>query len=568
MKTLKERIVEIIVENKKIKKEDFDKAIKAQKQKGISLEKILVEKGLITEKELIGILAKELNIPPINLSKYRIDPDVIKVIPERICRQYRIVPISKIGSTITLATADPLNIFALDDIKNLTGYDIDIAMSTEQDIIKSINKYYRSEKDSVSDVIKELGDRDNMVTLDDDADQIEISSTIMKSGEAPIIQVVNLIIREAMKQRASDIHVEPTEKDLRVRYRIDGVLIDAMSLPKKNQNAIIARLKIMTNLDITELRLPQDGRFKIRFGGKEIDFRVSILPITHGQKIVLRLLDRANLSIGLDGLGFFPENTALFKKAIASPFGLILVTGPTGSGKSTTLYSIVNQLNQVERNIITVEDPVEYQIDGITQLNVKPEIGLTFASGLRSLLRQNPDMIMIGEIRDSETADIAVKSALTGTLVFSTLHTNDAPGAVTRLIDMGVEPFLVSSSAIMACAQRLCRKICERCKEPIKISESALEDIGFKPGKDAKFFKGKGCKSCRNTGYRGRMGLLEVMMINDSIREMIVKGASQDKIRNYAVKENGMLTLWDDAIKKFSLGLTTFEEVLRVTSVE
>jgi len=324
----------------------------------------------------------------------------------------------------------------------------------------------------------------------------------------------------------------------------------------------------MTNLDITELRLPQDGRFKIRFGGKEIDFRVSILPITHGQKIVLRLLDRANLSIGLDGLGFFPENTALFKKAIASPFGLILVTGPTGSGKSTTLYSIVNQLNQVERNIITVEDPVEYQIDGITQLNVKPEIGLTFASGLRSLLRQNPDMIMIGEIRDSETADIAVKSALTGTLVFSTLHTNDAPGAVTRLIDMGVEPFLVSSSAIMACAQRLCRKICERCKEPIKISESALEDIGFKPGKDAKFFKGKGCKSCRNTGYRGRMGLLEVMMINDSIREMIVKGASQDKIRNYAVKENGMLTLWDDAIKKFSLGLTTFEEVLRVTSVE
>ncbi|MFC1704137.1 GspE/PulE family protein [Candidatus Omnitrophota bacterium] len=570
MKTLKEKIIDIILEKKKIKKEELDSAIKAQKQKGISLEKVLIEKGLISEKELIGILAKELNIPPINLAKYKIDPEVLDLIPERVCRQYRIVPLSKIGTTLTLVTADPLNIFALDDIKNLTGYDIDIAMCAEQEILNSIDKYYHSEEESVSDVLKHLDDKDagDMITVDEFAEQIEIGATIERSGDAPIVQVVNLIIREALKQRASDIHVEPTEKDLRIRYRIDGVLHEAMSLPKKNQNAIIARFKIMTRLDITEWRLPQDGRFKIRNNEKEIDFRVSVLPITYGQKIVLRLLDKANLAIGLDGLGFFPETTTMFKDAIASPFGMILVTGPTGSGKSTTLYSIVNSLNQVERNIITVEDPVEYQIDGITQIHVKPEIGLTFASGLRSLLRQNPDIIMIGEIRDSETADIAVKSALTGTLVFSTLHTNDAAGAITRLVDMGVEPFLVASSTIMTCAQRLCRKICERCKTQIKIPAETLERAGIKPQKDVVYYYGKGCSQCRNTGYKGRMGLLEVLLLDDAIREMIVNRASLVDIKNYAIKEQGMTTLWDDAVKKFSLGLTTFEEVLRVTSEE
>ncbi|MFC1594484.1 GspE/PulE family protein [Candidatus Omnitrophota bacterium] len=566
MKTLREKIVDIILENKKISKEEFEEALKTQKEKGMSLEKVLVERGLITEKELVSILARELNIPPINLVKYKIDPEVINAIPERVCRQYHIIPISKIGSTLTLATADPLNIFALDDIKNLTGYEIDIAMCTEQEIKKTINKYYGHEQDSVAEVIKQLDGDGETLTIDSGEDRIEIGATIERSGEAPIVQVVNLIIREALHQRASDIHLEPTEKDLRVRYRVDGALLDAMNLPKKNQNAIIARFKIMTRLDITEWRLPQDGRFKIRYSGKEIDFRVSVLPVAFGQKIVLRLLDKANLAIGLDGLGFFPETTALFKEAIASPFGMLLVTGPTGSGKSTTLYSIVNQLNQIERNIITVEDPVEYQIDGITQLNVKPEIGLTFASGLRSLLRQNPDIIMIGEIRDSDTADIAVKSALTGTLVFSTLHTNDAAGAITRLIDMGVEPFLVASSTIMACAQRLCRKICSRCKQPIEIPEDALERIGIKPDKNITFYHGKGCNECRNTGYKGRMGLLEVMMIDDTIREMIVKRVSQADIKNYAIKEKGMMSLWSDAVKKFSLGLTTFEEVLRVTS--
>ncbi|MBM3251749.1 MAG: type II/IV secretion system protein, partial [Candidatus Omnitrophica bacterium] len=375
-------------------------------------------------------------------------------------------------------------------------------------------------------------------------------------------------VKEAVKQRASDIHLEPTENGLRIRYRVDGALHDAYNFPKKNQNAILTRLKIMSRLDITEWRLPQDGRFKARYANKEIDFRVSVLPTTFGQKIVLRLLDKANLSIGLDGLGFFPETTAQFKEAIAQPYGMILVTGPTGSGKSTTLYSIINQLNTPERNIITVEDPVEYELDGITQLQVIPEIGLTFSNGLRSILRQNPDVILVGEIRDSETADIAVKASLTGQLVFSTLHTNDAAGAITRLIDMGVEPFLVSSSLIMACAQRLCRRICPACKEPYEVPKNLLDKIGLKPEKGAVFYHGKGCKSCLNTGYKGRMGLLEVLMIDDQIREMVVKRATSDEIKNYALKNRGMVTLWDDAIKKFSLGLTTLEEVLRVTSEE
>ncbi|MFZ5800474.1 MAG: GspE/PulE family protein, partial [Candidatus Omnitrophota bacterium] len=375
------------------------------------------------------------------------------------------------------------------------------------------------------------------------------------------------MIREALKQRASDIHIEPAEKDLRVRFRIDGNLHDILSLPKKNQNAVLARLKVMSRLDITEWRLPQDGRFKIKAGEKEIDFRVSVLPTTFGQKIVLRILDKGNLSIGLDGLGFFPETTAIFKDAIARPFGMILVTGPTGSGKSTTLYSIINQLNTVERNIITVEDPVEYELPGITQIPVNAEIGLTFASGLRSLLRQNPDIIMIGEIRDSETADIAVKAALTGQLVFSTLHTNDAAGAITRLIDMGVESFLVSSSLILACAQRLCRKICSACKEPVSVPADILRRFGLdKSG--AVYYHGKGCAACRNSGYRGRMGVLEVLPIDDDVREMVIKGKSSDEIKEYAIKDNGMQTLWDDAIKKFTLGMTTFEEVLRITSEE
>lgn len=570
MKTLKEKITDILVKSKKLKKEQIEDAIRLQKEKGVGLDKILVQKGYVTEKELLGLLAKELNIPPIDLSRYKIDLEVLNIIPERTARQYHIIPISKIGNTLTLATADPLNIFALDDIKNLTGCEVDIVMSTSTEISGAIKKYYTKDTmKSMSEMVEEFGEEESIKIVDESGGRIDIGSSVIdESKAAPIVQVVNLTIKEAIKQRASDIHIEPTESGLRVRYRVDGALHDAFNFPKKNQNAIIVRLKIMSRLDITEWRLPQDGRFKIRSSNKEIDFRVSVLPTTYGQKVVLRLLDKSNLSIGLDGLGFFPESTALFKEAISQPYGMILVTGPTGSGKSTTLYSIVSQLNTPERNIITIEDPVEYEIDGITQLQVRPEIGLSFATGLRSLLRQNPDVIMVGEIRDSETADIAVKAALTGQMLFSTLHTNDSSGVVARLVDMGIEPFLVSSSLIMACAQRLCRKICSACKEPFEVSAKMLDKVGLKPEKGAIFYHGRGCDSCLDSGYRGRMGLLEVLMIDDEIREMIIKRVPADEIKDYAVKKRGMLTLWDDAIRKFSLGLTTLEEVLRVTSEE
>ncbi len=566
-KPLKEKIIDILVESKNIKKDDLDSAIQLQKERGISLDKILLEKGLITEQELLILLAKELSIPPIDLSKYKIDPELLSMIPERIARQYHIIPISQIGTTITVAMSDPFNIFAIDDLKNLTGYEVDVVMCTDSDIGKAINLYYGKKTiTSMAEAVKQFGSGEALEIMESSEKDTEISAQVEESRKAPIIQVVDLFIKEALKQRASDIHIEPTENDLRVRYRIDGNLHDILNLPKKNQNAVLVRLKIMSRLDITEWRLPQDGRFKIKLPRQEIDFRVSVLPTTFGQKIVLRILDRSNLSIGLDGLGFFPETTALFKEAIAKPFGLILVTGPTGSGKSTTLYSVVNQLNTIDRNIITIEDPVEYLLDGITQIQVLAEVGLTFAAGLRSLLRQNPDIIMIGEIRDSETADIAVKASLTGQLVFSTLHTNDATGAITRLIDMGVEPFLVSSSLIMACAQRLCRKICSHCKEPYDVPEPLLQRIGLKPEKGQVYYHGKGCNSCRDTGYHGRMGVLEALMIDDTIREMVVKGNSSDEIKNFAVKERGMTTLWDDAVKKFKLGLTTLEEVLRITS--
>jgi len=566
-KPLKEKIIDILVESKNIKKEDLNSAIQIQKERGISLDKILLEKGLITERELLILLAKELNIPPIDLSKYKIDSDLLSLIPERIARQYHIIPISQIGTTITVAMSDPFNIFAIDDLKNLTGYEVDVVMCTDSDIAKAINLCYGKRTiTSMSEAVKEFGGSEGLEVIESSEKDTEISAQVEESRKAPIIQVVDLFIKEALKQRASDIHIEPTENDLRIRYRIDGNLHDILNLPKKNQNAVLVRLKIMARLDITEWRLPQDGRFKIKLPRQEIDFRVSVLPTTFGQKIVLRILDKSNLSIGLDGLGFFPETTAIFKEAIAKPFGMILVTGPTGSGKSTTLYSIVNQLNTIDRNIITIEDPVEYLLEGITQIQVQTEIGLTFAAGLRSLLRQNPDIIMIGEIRDSETADIAVKASLTGQLVFSTLHTNDAAGAITRLIDMGVEPFLVSSSLIMACAQRLCRKICTHCKEPYEIPEAELARVGLKPEKGQVFYHGKGCSACRNTGYHGRMGVLEALMVDDIIREMVVKGSSSDEVKNFAVKERGMTTLWDDAVKKFKLGLTTLEEVLRITS--
>jgi type IV pilus assembly protein PilB len=375
-----------------------------------------------------------------------------------------------------------------------------------------------------------------------------------------------MFIKEALKQRASDIHVEPLADAVRVRYRIDGVLQDAFNLPKQNQNAVTVRLKIMSRMDITDTRTPQDGRFKMRTAQQEVDFRVSALPTIFGQKVVLRVLDKKNLGIGLDGLGFSGRPLEVMQAGIRQPFGMFLVTGPTGSGKSTTLYSIINELNTVDKNIITVEDPVEYLIEGLTQIQVRPEIGLTFASGLRAILRQSPDIVMVGEIRDAETADIAIKAALTGQLVFSTLHTNDAAGALTRLVDMGIEPFLVASSLMIVCAQRLCRKICPRCRAEIAVPTKALADLKYSIPKGAKFFEGKGCSFCRKTGYHGRAGITEVLQINDMVREMLMRGKSSDEIKDYARDKEGMASLFDDAMQKCLSGETTISEVLRVTA--
>lgn len=568
IKSLREKIEEILIKSNKLSKDQLNKALGIHKDKGGSLSKILVKEGFISDKDLLVLLSEGLQIPPINLSKYKIDSDVIKLIPEKIALTYKIIPISRICDTLTIVMADPLNIFAIDEVKMLTKYNIEPVIATEADILKAIDIYYKTASMKMEKLLEEVSIEDVEVVKEEPIDAKQLMS---ESQTAPIVRMVDLILEEALGKRASDVHVEPREDKLIVRYRIDGNLKESLLVPKEKQNALIARLKIMSGLDITESRLPQDGRFKIDFKGRQIDFRVSALPITYGQKIVLRALDKSNLSLGLDKLGFLEDSLVKFKEAVLRPFGMILITGPTGSGKSTTLYSILNQLNSVDRNIVTIEDPVEYQIEGITQIQVKPEIGLTFVNGLRSVLRQSPDIIMVGEIRDFETADIAIKASLTGELIFSTLHTNDAPGAITRLIDMGIEPFLIASSVILVAAQRLVRKICPHCKEGIDIPESVLQRVGFfeisNEAKGITFYKGKGCNHCLNTGYFGRMGILEVFGVDDTLREMIVKRASSDQLKVYAIKQ-GMKTLREDALMKFKMGLTSLDEVLRVTSEE
>lgn len=565
-KTLKDKILKALLETRKIKKEDVEDAIALQKQKGISLERALIEKNLIQEKDLLLMLVRELNIPFINLSKYKIDPNLKEIIPERIARLYQIIPLSLLDYTLTVAISDPLNVFVVDDLKNITGKEIDIVISTGSEIAKAIDQFYGVEKvASVQDITKDI-EAENFEIVSGQ-DQEEDSDTVIDESEkAPIIRIVNLVIKEAIRQRASDIHLEPAPEGMRVRYRIDGVLLEILNIPKDSQNAVVVRIKIMSRLDITTVHTPQDGRFKLKVGGKEIDFRVSILPTTHGQKVVMRILDKGNLASGVKGLGVSAAAVKILEEGIKKPFGMILVTGPTGSGKSTTLYSLISELNTIERNIITVEDPVEYLVDGLTQIQARPEIGLTFAEGLRAILRQSPDVVMVGEIRDNETADIAIKASLTGQLVLSTLHTNDAAGAVTRLIDMGVESFLVASSLVLVTAQRLCRKICQECKEPMEVPKKTLDKLAYKFKPGTVFYHGRGCDACRKSGYRGRTGITEVLLIDDQVRIMLMEGKSSDQIKEYARKSQGMKTLFEDAMEKFSEGITSLEEVLRVTS--
>jgi type IV pilus assembly protein PilB len=564
--TLKDKIIKTLINTKKLTKDEVDEVMALQKKKGIGLDKALIEKGHVKEQDLLALLVRELNIPFINLSNYKIDPELQEVVPERVARQYNIIPLSVLDYTLTIALSDPFNIFLVDDLKNITGKEIDIVMSTHTAIIKAIDNYYGVESEAtVTELSRDIQVED-FVIISEQEQSGDVGSVIDESEKAPIIRMVNLIIKEAIRRRASDIHIEPWADGMRVRYRIDGILLDVLNIPKENQNAVTVRLKIMSRTDITVNQRPQDGRFKMKMTTKEVDFRVSILPTTFGQKIVLRVLDKSNLTVGLEGLGLDDKQLKILKDIIAKPFGMILVTGPTGSGKSTTLYSIINELNTVERNIITIEDPVEYLIEGLTQIQTIPDIGLTFAEGLRAILRQSPDVVMVGEIRDNETADIAIKASLTGQLVFATLHTNDAAGALTRLCDMNVEPFLVASSLILVSAQRLCRKVCLQCKEPETVPKKLSDRLKLKIPEGVTFYHGKGCSACGETGYFGRMGVSEFLVIDDVIREMLISGSSSEEIKRYARDEKGMVPLWDDAMAKCVAGLTSLEEVMRVAS--
>ena len=559
--SLRKRLNEILIEGEIITKEQLKKALEVQDKEGGRLGQILVKLGFISEKDLIACLSRHLNIPPMNLSRYKVTSEVLKIIPERVARHYQLIPVSLVGKTLTVAMADPLNIFAMDDIKVMTGYNLDPIITTSEEILEAISKYY-APWGTMEDAIKAV---DSKVTVDTE-EKIDLDQLMKEVEDAPVIKIVNLILGEGVKKKASDIHIEPFEDRVRIRYCIDGVLYESTPPPKQLRAAIISRLKILSRLDIAERRLPQDGQFKIRVSGREIDFRAAIIPTMFGERITLRILDRAALSLNLAQLGFSKEPFKVFDEAVSCPYGIILVTGPTGSGKTTSLYSALNRINTPEKNILTVEDPVEYILEGINQVQVNPGIGLTFSAGLRSILRQAPNIILVGEIRDNETADIAIKSGLTGHLVFSTLHTNDAVGAITRLIDMQIEPFLVASSVICILAQRLARKLCPDCRAPYKVSPEIMDKYGLKKenGKDSIFYRPHGCSRCNNSGYRGRFAVVEAFNFSGEIKTMIVQRAPETEIKKKAI-EKGMVPLRQCGLRRVVDGTTSLEEILRVT---
>ncbi len=565
--TLKEKLTQILIDKNILKQGDIEVALNVQKEKGGSLSDVLVRLGLVSKNDLMVVLSTELGIPPINLSRYKIDPSVIKLIPKKIAKRYKIVPISKMGETLTIATADPLNVFAMDDIKTLTGFMINPIITNDKDLREAINQYY--EEDMLTTVEKIVDDMsgasDIKVVEERGAQDTATSSDLLKmTQDAPVVKITNMLLTEAVNLRASDVLVEPLENEMRIRYRVDGILQEGKRPPKSLHSAIISRLKVMSDLNIAERRLPQDGRFKIRLHGREIDFRISVLPSSKGEKVALRILDKSQAMLDIEKLGLDQHALVEIKKAAARPHGMILICGPTGCGKTTTLYSVLAHANSPEDNVVTVEDPVEYIIDGLNQVASRPDIGLTFASALRSILRQDPDIIMIGEIRDFETIDIAIKSALTGHLVLSTLHTTSATGSIVRLLNMGVEPFLITSSLVLVGAQRLVRKICRGCRESYNPDPAVLEKFNIKLEKGQTFYRGKGCSACFKTGYKGRVALIEVLPLTPAIKELVLSGAQEHKIREVARRE-GMITLRENGIQCVIDGTTTLEEVLRVT---
>jgi type IV pilus assembly protein PilB len=588
------RIGELLLKEKRITPEQLQEALNYQRQHGGKLGFNLIKLGYVKDDEITALLSKQYGVPSIALGQFDVDAAVVKLVPAETAQKYQIVPLSRSGATLTIAMTDPTNVFAMDDIKFMTGYNVEPVVASETAVVDAIQKYYgkvsmtpgggggggggsatptgASALEVASRALEEmpaLGDAGDVEVLEE-FEEISAEALAKQGEEAPVIKLVNVILMSAIQKGASDIHIEPYEKELRVRYRIDGILYNIMQPPMKFRDAITSRIKIMSKLDIAEKRLPQDGRIKIRFqdGGemRDIDFRVSCLPTLFGEKIVLRLLDKTKLMLDMTKLGFEHESLHKFELAIDKPWGMVLVTGPTGSGKTNTLYSSIARINTVQTNIMTAEDPVEFNLMGVNQVLVRENIGLNFAAALRSFLRQDPNIILVGEIRDFETAEIAVKAALTGHLVLSTLHTNDAPSTVNRLMNMGIEPFLVASSLNLICAQRLVRRICKNCTEPDPTPAAALMQAGFN-AEDAKTVvpnKGKGCEKCNNTGYKGRVGLYEVMEVTEELRELILVGASSLELRRKAVDE-GMITLRSSGLRKVKDGVTTIEEIVRET---
>ncbi|WP_437629430.1 type IV-A pilus assembly ATPase PilB [Sorangium sp. So ce854] len=558
------RLGELLVREKLISLQQLRQAQEEQRKTGQNLGYALAKLGYISDGEITSFLSTQYRVPAVALDEYEIDAEVSRLVSRDVCEKHKIIPISRSGTALVVAMADPTNLHAIDDIKFLTGFNVEPVVASETGITEAIERAYNVGP-SYDEVLSEFGEEE--VGFQVEADDVNVLELEKAAEGAPVVRLVNAILLNAIKKGASDIHVEPYEKKLRVRYRIDGVLMEEMQPPIKLKNAIASRLKIMSSLDIAERRLPQDGRIKLKMGrGREMDFRVSVLPTIWGEKIVLRLLDKSNLQLDMAKLGFDPKPLADFKWAIGQPWGMVLVTGPTGSGKTTTLYSALSELNQTGSNISTAEDPVEYNLHGINQVQMHDEIGLNFAMSLRSFLRQDPDIIMVGEIRDFETAEIAVKAALTGHLVLSTLHTNDAPSTISRLLNMGVEPFLITASVNLVLAQRLARKICPDCRVPLRVDSRVLLDFGFTEQQVARaeLVRGAGCKTCNGSGYKGRVALYEVMRFTDALKEMVLQGASTAELKAAAIK-GGMLTLRMSGIEKVLAGVTTTEEVGRVT---
>ncbi len=566
------RLGDLLIRAKKINSTQLEQALAAQKKGGGRLGAHLIDMGFIDEEDLVEFLSQQYGVPAVNLTEVEIDESIIKIVSADVARKYTLLPVSKLGAKITVAMTDPTNVFAMDDIKFMTGYNVEPVVASDKALRAAIDRYYGSthsiELKKVMDDLHDAADTD-LEVLDED-ENLDLAALEQQSEEAPVVRLVNIILTDAIKRGASDIHVEPYEKEYRVRYRIDGVLYEMMRPPLKLKEAITSRIKILAKLDIAEKRLPQDGRIKIktRIANhiKDLDLRVSVLPTIFGEKVVLRLLDKDALNLDLTKRGFELDAQRRFEQAILRPYGMVLVTGPTGSGKTNTLYSALSRINTPEVNILTAEDPVEFNLLGVNQVQMKEQIGLNFATALRSFLRQDPNIVLVGEIRDFETAEVAIKAAMTGHLVLSTLHTNDAPSSIHRLMNMGIEPFLVATSVHLVVAQRLVRRICTFCKEPFEVPEAALVNIGFgkQEAKTLKLFRGRGCDTCSQTGYKGRIALFEVMEIDDETRELILSGASAYELRQKAL-QNGMLSLRDSGMQKIRDGVTTLEEVVRET---